>query len=82
MRKISILLIALLAIGMMYAQQTKLGYVNTDRVLLDSNEITEITRLFQLDKQNWTNQIRTLDEEIKRLEREFEIRKLSINEAT
>lgn len=82
MKRLCILLIALLALGAVYAQQTKLGYVNTDRVLLDSNEIAEISRLFQLDKQNWTNQIRTLDEEIKRMERDFEIRKLSINEAT
>lgn len=65
-----------------FAQNIKLGYVNTDRVLLDSNEAAEIARLFQLDKQKWTTQIRSLDEEIKLMERDFDIRRLSVNEAT
>lgn len=82
MKRLTLILIILLAISAAFAQSTKLGYVNADRVLLDSNEAAEIARLFQLDKQNWTNQVRALDDEIKRLERDFEIRKLSINEAT
>jgi len=71
----------LLSLASVYAQSTKLGYVNTDRILLDSNEAAEIARLFQLDRQNWTNQIRSKDEEIKQMERDFEIRRLSISEA-
>jgi outer membrane protein len=82
MKKLSILIIALLAVAGVYAQSIKLGYVNTDRILLDSNEAAEIARLFQLDRQNWTNQIRGLDEEIKQMERDFEIRRLSISEAS
>jgi len=64
------------------AQTVKLGYVNTDRLLLDSNEAAEVARLFALDKQNWTNQIKALDDEIKLMERDFEIRKLTMNDAT
>ncbi len=64
------------------AQTAKLGYVNTDRLLLDSNEAAEVARLFALDKQNWTNQIKALDDEIKQMERDFEIRKLTMNDAT
>lgn len=82
MKKLSILILALLAVAGVYAQTVKLGYVNTDRILLDSNEAAEIARLFQLDRQNWTNQIRALDEEIKQMERDFEIRRLSISEAS
>jgi outer membrane protein len=76
---ITLVLIGILSLG---AQNTKLGYVNTDRILLDSNEAAEISRLFQLDRQNWTNQIRSLDEEIKQMERDFEIRRLAVSEAT
>jgi Skp family chaperone for outer membrane proteins len=78
-----ILIIAILAgILSLGAQAVKLAYVNTDRLLLDSNEAGEVARLFALDKQNWSTQVRQLDEEIKRMERDFEIRKLTMNDAT
>ncbi len=82
MKKLSILILVLLSMAALYSQNVKLGYVNTDRILLDSNEAAEIARLFQLDRQNWTNQIRDLDEEIKQMERDYEIRRLSISEAS
>ena len=55
--------------------------MNTDRLLLESNEAAEISRLFNLDKQNWTNQVKKLDDEIKQMERNFEIDKLTKTEA-
>ncbi len=76
-----LILISLALLGVLTAQTVKLGYVNTDRVLFESNEAAEIARLFNLDKQNWTNQIRQLDEEIQQMERQFEIDKLTRNEA-
>ncbi len=82
MKKTILVIILILGIiGIAMAQTIKLGYVNTDRVLFESNEAAEIARLFNLDKQNWTNQIRQLDEEIKQMERQFEIDKLTRNEA-
>lgn len=82
MKRLLILSLILIGILGLSAQNVKLGYVNTDRILIDSNEATEISRLFQLDRQNWTNQIRALDDEIKQMERDFEIRRLSVSEAT
>lgn len=82
MKKTLILLIlslGLTALG--FAAEIKLGYVNTDRLLLESNEAAEISRLFNLDKQNWTNQVKQLDDEIKQMERNFEIDKLTKTEA-
>jgi len=77
---ILVLLMVLSSLG--FAQALKLGFVNTDRLLLDSNEAAEVARLFALDKQNWTNQVKSLDDEIKQMERDFEIRKLTMNDAT
>ena len=82
MKKTVILVALLLIAGMCLAQAIKLAYVNTDRLLVDSNEAAEISRLFALDKQNWTAQVRALDDEIKQMERDFEIRKLTMNDAT
>jgi outer membrane protein len=76
--------IALILVGTLslaFAQAVKLGYVDTDRIITESNEAQEIQRLFNLDKQNWANQIRSMDQEIQRMEQDFEIDKLTKNDA-
>lgn len=83
MKRLLVIMIVLMGIiSLGYAQATKLGYVNTDRLLLDSNEAAEIARLFALDKQDWAAQVRAMDDEIKQMERDFEIRRLTMNDAT
>lgn len=72
-------MLAIVTLGM--AQAVKLGYVDTDRLLFESNEALEIQRLFNLDKQNWSTQIRGMEEEIRRMEQDYEIDKLTKNEA-
>lgn len=47
-----LILLALATVATLLAADVKLGYVNTDRLLLESNEAAEISRLFNLDKQN------------------------------
>lgn len=79
MKKLYLILALIIAISGIYAQNVKLGYVNTDRVLLDSNEALEISRLFQLDRQNWSRQLRALDNEIQQMERDYEVRKLTLS---
>ena len=82
MKKILLALILTLGlVGLINAQAVKLGVVDTDRVLAQSNEAAEISRLFNLDLQNWRSQLRTMDEEVKTMEREFEIESLTRNEA-
>lgn len=69
------------AFAALSAQTVKLGFVDTERIMMESNEIAEISRLFNLDKNNWTSQIKQLDAEIKQMERDFEIDKLTKTEA-
>ena len=79
-----ILLALILSLGLVTlinAQAVKLGVVDTDRVLAQSNEAAEISRLFNLDLQNWRSQLRSMDEEVRTMEREFEIESLTRNEA-
>lgn len=78
------LLLTMICLGLAslgFAQNVKLGYVNTDRLLRESNEAAEISRLFNLDRQNWTNEIKQLDEQVKQMERNYEIDKLTKTEA-
>lgn len=81
MKKSILTLVLLGLVSLVLAQAIKLGYVDTDRLLFESNEALEIQRLFNLDKQNWSSQLRSLDEEIRRMEQDYEIDKLTKNEA-
>lgn len=81
MKRIIFTLILLAAICLAFSQQVKIGYVNTDRILAGSSEAAEIARVYDLDRTGWMNQIRALNEEIKQMERNFEIDKLTKNEA-
>ena len=81
MKKTLTILVGILVLAVGLSANVKLGYVNTDRLMMESNEAAEIARLFNLDKQNWTNQIKQLDDQIKQMERNFEIDKLTKTEA-
>jgi len=81
MKRLVIALILVGTLSLAFAQAVKLGYVDTDRIITESNEAQEIQRLFNLDKQNWANQIRSMDQEIQRMEQDFEIDKLTKNDA-
>ncbi|MFO7659899.1 MAG: OmpH family outer membrane protein [Candidatus Cloacimonadaceae bacterium] len=81
MKRILVLLMVLVGISLAFAQQVKIGYVNTDRILAGSNEAAEIARLYDLDRTGWMNQIRALNEDIKQMERNYEIDKLTKSES-
>ncbi len=81
MKRILLTIILLAVICLAFSQQVKIGYVNTDRILAGSAEAAEIARVYDLDRTGWMNQIRALNEEIKMMERNFEIDKLTKNEA-
>jgi len=79
-----ILLLIVLCLGLLslsFAAEVKIGVVKMDRIIQESNEIAEISRIYKLDMQNWKNQINELDAQIKQMEQEFEIAKLTKTEA-
>jgi len=81
MKRILVILIILVGISLASAQTVKIGYVNTDRILAGSNEAAEIARVYDLDRAGWMNQIKTLNDDVKQMERNYEIDKLTKNEA-
>ena len=60
MKRTFLFALILMGICLAFAQNIKLAYVNTDVLLRDSNEANEIARVYDLDRQNWANQIKSL----------------------
>ncbi|HOV16135.1 MAG TPA: OmpH family outer membrane protein [Candidatus Cloacimonadota bacterium] len=81
MKRIIFLLIMLAAMTLATAQQLKIAYVNTDQILSGSNEAAEIARIYDMERTGWMNQIKAMREDIQQMERNYEIDKLTKNEA-
>ena len=81
MKKILLLSIVLTLALSMYAQNIKLAYINSTRIMSESNDTREAQRLFQVDRENWDKEIDDMTAEIQRLEREYETRKLTLSES-
>jgi len=71
----------LAAMTLATAQQLKIAYVNTDQILSGSNEAAEIARIYDMERTGWMNQIKAMREDIQQMERNYEIDKLTKNEA-
>lgn len=62
------------------AQNVKLAYIDSNRIMTECNDTKEAQELFQQDRANWDKQIDDLTAEIQRLETEYETRKLTLSE--
>ena len=81
--KKSLLIIAfilILSTGLI-AQTLRIAYVDMYRIISESNDTREAERIFQIDRDNWIRQINEMEEEILRLERELETRRLTLTES-
>ena len=82
MRKILVLIsiLSLCYTGLL-SQTLRIAYVDIFRIISDSNDTREAQRLFQIDRDNWLKEIDDMDEEIVRLERDYESRRLTLSES-
>lgn len=77
---ILILLLAGFSVGL-FAQSLKLAYVDSNRIMMECNDTKAAQTLFQKDRENWDKQIDDLTAEIRRLENEYETRRLTLSES-
>ena len=81
MKKV-ILLILVLALTLgLHAQNIRMAYINSTRIMTESNDTREAQRLFQLERDRWEREIDDMSAEIQRLEREYETRRLTLSES-
>jgi len=78
-RLILLALVLAMAIGLS-AQNIKVAYINSTRVMAEANETREAQRLFQIERDKWDREIDDMTAEIQRVEREFETRRLTLSE--
>lgn len=81
MKKLLLIAICLTFTMVLFAQSNKVGYIDTDRIMVESNMTQDAQREFMTYRQEWETQITNLDNEIRRLEEEYESKRLILTEA-
>ena len=61
------------------AQAIRIAYIDTIRIMEESNDAREAERLFMVDRENWNRQLSEMEADIQRLEREYETRRLTLS---
>ncbi len=80
MKKIIVLTTFILFVmGALFAQNVKVAYIDSERIMMESKDTKEAQSLFQKDREGWMRQIDDLDAEIQRLESDFNTKKLTLS---
>ena len=78
---IMLLLISIVFIFGLCAQTVRLAYIDSNRIMAESNDTREAQRIFQSDREAWDEEIDDLTAEVRRLETELETRRLTLTES-
>jgi outer membrane protein len=74
------LFFAIFSFGL-FAQAIRVAYIDSNRIMMDCVDTREAQRLFQLDRDRWDREIDDMTADIRRLETEFEMRRLTLSES-
>ncbi len=81
-RIILIAVLSLLTTGtLLLAQTLRIAYIDTDRIMMESQDTREAQSIFMAERESWERELQRLEEEIQRLESEYEARRLTLTES-
>ena len=82
MRKLLLvfLIMVVFCLGL-FAQNLRVAYIDSNRIMTECDDTREAQRLFQMDRENWDKQIDDLTADIRRLTTEYETRRLTLSES-
>jgi len=81
MKKLILMVIlAILGISSVFAASLSIAYIDTDRVMMESQDTQEAQQLFQAEQQSWQDEVTEMDAEIQRLRDDYEQKKMILRE--
>ena len=75
-----IFLVTIVFIVGLSGQAVKLAFIDSNRIMAESNDTREIQRIFLQERDAWDSEIDNLTDEVRRLETELETRRLTLTE--
>ncbi len=80
-KELIVIAICLMTVSIVYAQSLKVAYLDTDRIMEESQLTREAQQVFSAEREQWERELSELDREIDRLESEYEARRLTLTES-
>ncbi len=82
MKKILLImvLVSLLSVAV-FAETSKMAYIDTDRIMMTSSETTEAQTILMNEKQKWEQEITDIETEINTLVADYESKKMILTES-
>ncbi len=83
MKKIMIITILSLfaSSAMLFAQTTRIAYIDLERIMMGSSDTREAQSIFMQEYESWERELARMEDEIERLQSEYEARKLTLTES-
>ncbi|MBW6515874.1 MAG: OmpH family outer membrane protein [Candidatus Cloacimonetes bacterium] len=78
---ITTLLSLLLSTTLLVAQTIKIAYIDTDRIMYESLDTQEAQSIFMAERESWERELTRIEDEIERLQSDYEARKLTLTES-
>jgi len=73
-------IIILLAAASLQAANMAIGYIDSERILLESQDAIEAQKLFETESQAWDAQVADIERDIARLQEEYENKRLVLTD--
>lgn len=81
MKKLIIItMISVFACSLIYGQTMKIAYLDTDRIMEESQATKDAQKIFTAESEQWERELQQIDRELERLMSEFETRRLTYTE--
>ena len=71
----------LLTTSFLVAQTLRIAYIDTDRIMVESRDTQEAQSIFMQERESWERELTRIEEEIQRLQSEYEARRLTLTES-
>ncbi|PID28785.1 MAG: hypothetical protein CSB55_03280 [Candidatus Cloacimonadota bacterium] len=82
MKKILTVLVLLSAFAILAADNLKIACFDSEKIMLESKDAIEAKKMFDNDAAEWQRQLSEKEQEIKRLNSEYEARRLTMTESS
>lgn len=80
-KEIIVLALCLMTISIIWAESINVAYLDTDRIMEESQATREAQEIFSAEREQWDRELAELDREIERLQSEYEARRLTLTES-
>jgi outer membrane protein len=82
MKKLMLAAIALLlTVSVVYAESQNIVYIDSERIMMESQDTQEAQQMYQSEQKEWDEEIAELEEQIDALNNEYESKKMILTES-